>query len=84
MQEKTMVNDVLSGLKSSISNYGRIISECSDQNLRQTIQQIRNNCEQYQYQLYQMAEQKNYYQAAQTASERDISQVRSDIAQGGQ
>ena len=84
MQEKTMVNDVLSGLKSSISNYGRIISECSDQNLRQTIQQIRNNCEQYQYQLYQMAEQKNYYQAAQTASERDISQVRSDIVQGGQ
>ena len=65
MQEKEMVSDVLSSLKSSLSNYGRVIGECEDQELRQTIQQIRNQCEHYHYQMFKVAEQKNYYKPAQ-------------------
>lgn len=83
MQEKEMVSDVLGTLKSSLSNYGRIIGECEDQELRQTIQQIRNQCEHYQYQMFKIAEQKNYYKPAQQASDHQIQQIRSDVTQGG-
>lgn len=83
MQEKEMVNDVLSTLKSSISNYGRVISECSDENLRQTIQQIRDNCEQYQWQMSKLAEQKNYYQPAQKATDQQVDQVKSQVTGTG-
>ena len=32
MQEKDMVSDVLSSLKSSLTNYGRVIGECETRN----------------------------------------------------
>ena len=79
MQEKYMVNDVLSTLKSSITNYASVISEASNPQFRQTIQQIRNNCETFQYDLYKIAEQKGYYQPAQPASQNDIQQIRSQF-----
>ena len=74
-----MVNDVLSTLKSSITNYATVISEASNPQFRQTIQQIRNNCEAFQYDLYKLAEQKGYYQPAQPASHSDIQQIRSQF-----
>ncbi|MEM5770425.1 MAG: spore coat protein, partial [Bacillota bacterium] len=45
LQEKAMVNDALSAVKSELTFYTSAISECENQNLRSTIQQIRNNCE---------------------------------------
>ncbi len=84
MQEKEMVSDVLGTLKSSLSNYGRVIGECEDQELRQTIQQIRNKCEHYQYEMFKIAEQKNYYKPAQQASDHQIQQIRSDVTRGSE
>ena len=81
MQEKDMVNDTLSMLNSSITGYASVISQASNQQLRQTIQQIRNNCEQSQYELYQMAEQKGYYQPAAQAKPEEIQQVKSNFVQ---
>ena len=77
MQEKDMVNDVLSMTKASLTSYARVIAECSNRDLRHTLQQIRDADEQFQYQLYQLAEQKNYYRPAQTASLQDVQQVKS-------
>lgn len=77
MQEKDMVNDILSMVNSSLTGYAGVIAQCSDQNLRQTIQQIRNSDEQFQYNLYQLAEQKGYYRAAQQATSEEIQQVSS-------
>nr|WP_132249982.1 spore coat protein [Natranaerovirga pectinivora] len=77
MQEKDMVNDALSQLKSSLTTYSTAISECDNQQLRQTLQQIRNQCEQSQYELYQMAKSKSLYQPAQQANQQEIQQVRS-------
>ncbi|NLX90802.1 MAG: spore coat protein [Firmicutes bacterium] len=77
MQEKDMVNDILSMVNSSLTDYAGIIAQCSDQNLRQTIQQIRNSDEQFQYDLYKIAEQKGYYKAAQQATAEEIQQVSS-------
>ncbi|HHW49703.1 MAG TPA: spore coat protein [Clostridiaceae bacterium] len=79
MQEKDMVNDVLTMLKSSIKEYAGVITEASNGQLRQTIQQIRNNCEAFQYDLYKLAEQKGYYKPAQPASQSDIMQIKSQF-----
>lgn len=72
-----MVNDILSMTNSSLTGYASVIAQCSDQNLRQTIQQIRNADEQFQFELYQMAEQKGYYKAAQQSTPQEIQQVKS-------
>ncbi|AUG57852.1 spore coat protein [Acetivibrio saccincola] len=79
MQEKEMVNDLLNQLKSSLTTYAHAISESSNPQLRQTLQQIRNNCETFQYDLYKLAEQKGFYHAAQKAEPSEIMQVRSQF-----
>lgn len=81
MQEKDMVNDTLSMMNNSIANYANVITQASNQQLRQAIQQIRNNCEQSQFELYQMAEQKGYYKPAAQAKQDEIQQVKSGFNQ---
>ena len=81
MQEKDMVNDILSTVNSSLTGYANVISQCSDQNLRQALQQIRNADEQFQFQLYQVAEQKGYYKPAEPASPQEVQQVKSTFTQ---
>ena len=49
MDEKYMVNDVLEGIKAELTTYQGVISEAENTSLRQTIQQIRNNDEAFQY-----------------------------------
>lgn len=79
MHDKEMVNDILSMLNSSVTNYSSIITQASNLELRQTIQQLRNNCETSQYDLYKMAEQKGFYKAAAQADQNDIMQVKSQF-----
>ena len=43
MDEKTMVNDILAGVKSDLTAYQTAITEAENMQLRQTLQQIRNN-----------------------------------------
>jgi spore coat protein CotF len=81
MQDKEMVNDVLSMVKSSLTTYAGVISEASNAQLRQTLQQIRNSDEQFQFQLYQVAEQKGYYKPASQAPQSDIQSVKSMVSQ---
>lgn len=79
MQDKDMVNDVLSMLNSSVTNYASIITQCNNLELRQTIQQLRNNCETSQFDLYKVAEQKGFYKAAQQATQSDIMQIKNQL-----
>ena len=80
MQEKEMVNDLLSQINSSITGYANAISQTENQQLRQTLQQIRNNCETFQYDLFKLAEQKGYYQPAQQASQNEIMHVKNQLS----
>jgi len=80
MREKDMVNDVLSMVNSSLTGYANVISQTSDQQLRQTIQQIRNSDEQFQYDLYKLAEKKGFYQPAQQADPKDIQQIKTQLS----
>ncbi len=84
MQEKDMVLDILSGTKASISNYAKVITECCDQNLRQTFQQMRDSDEKFQYDLYKIAETKNYYMPSPVAGQNDVQQIKSFLSQGAQ
>ncbi|MFZ7134038.1 MAG: spore coat protein [Eubacteriales bacterium] len=79
MQEKIMVNDALTSVKSSLTTYANVISECSNPNLRSAIQQIRNSCETSQYDLYKLAQTKGFYQPAQMADDNEVQQVKSQL-----
>jgi len=79
LQEKEMVNDALSNIKSSLTFYTQTISECSNQNLRTALQQIRNNDECSQYELYKLAQTKGFYKPASMASDNEVGQVKSQF-----
>ncbi len=82
MQEKDMVLDILGGTKASLGNYAKVIVETSDQQLRQTYQQMRDGDEKFQYDLYRIAEQKGYYVPAPEATPQDSQQVKTALSQG--
>ena len=79
MDEKTMVNDILSGVKASRSSYQTAISETENMQLRQALQQIRNNDESFQYELFKTAQAKGYYKPAQPATVTEIQTVKSEV-----
>ena len=79
MEEKTMLNDILSGVKSDLTAYQTAISECENMQLRQTFQTIRNNDESFQYELFKIAQAKGYYKPAQKATVTEISSVRTEL-----
>jgi spore coat protein CotF len=82
LQEKAMVNDALGAMKASLTTYANVISECSNPNLRQTIQQIRNADEASQYELYRIAQSKGFYQPATMADNNEVQQVKSQLSSG--
>ena len=51
-----MVNDILEGTKAGLTTYQGVISEAENMQLRQTIQQLRNNDESFQYELFKVAQ----------------------------
>ena len=81
MDEKTMVNDILDGVKSSLKTYQGVITEAENMQLRQTIQQIRNNDESFQYELFKIAQSKGYYIPAQKATVTEINNVKTQLEQ---
>ena len=81
MDEKYMVNDVLEGIKAELTTYQGVISEAENTQLRQTIQQIRNNDEAFQYELFKVAAAKGYYTPAGQATQEEINKVRNEVSQ---
>ena len=81
MDEKTMVNDILENVKASLTSYQTAISEAENTTLRQTFQQIRNNDESFQYELFKIAQNKGYYIPAQKATVTEISTVKTQLQQ---
>ncbi|MBP1889901.1 spore coat protein CotF [Clostridium moniliforme] len=82
MNEKDMINDYLSMINSSLTGYASIISQTDNQQLRETIQQMRNKDEVRQYNVYTIAKNKGYYKPAQPANETEINTVKSEVTMG--
>jgi len=81
MDEKTMVNDILAGVKAGLTAYQAAISETENITLRQTFQQIRNNDESFQYELFKVAQTKGYYTPAQKATMTEINTIKNQLQQ---
>ena len=81
MDEKTMVNDILAGVKADLTGYQTAISEAENMELRQAFQQIRNGDESFQYELFKIAQTKGYYQPAQKATVTEINTVKTQLEQ---
>ena len=79
MNEKVMVNDILSNVKSSLTAYQTAITETENTELRQTFQQLRNNDESFQYELFKVAQAKGYYKPAAKATITEIDDVKNSL-----
>lgn len=82
MDEKVMVADALNGINGCLTRYEEMITQTENQNLRQTLQQIRNQAETSQYELFTIAKNKAYYEPAAKAKEEEIMQVRALVNPG--
>lgn len=79
MEEKCMVNDVLEAEKTKIIAYQEAIMEAKNIVLRQTMEQIRNNEESFQYDLLKIAEVKGYYKCSENASQTEINKIKEEV-----
>ena len=79
MDEKTMVNDVLSNIKMMLSRYQNVIAETENIQIRQVIQQIRNNDESFKYELFKVAMANGYYTPVEQATQDEIKQVKNQF-----
>ena len=77
MQEKTMVADTLAGINGELTRLAGMIAQSENKELKQTLKQFRNACEQSQEELYQIARDKSYYVPAQAATKEEIEHVKS-------
>ena len=80
MDEKYMVNDVLEGVKGDLTTLQGVINEAENMSLRQTIPQMRNGSESFQYELFKMAQAKGYYTPAAKATETEIQTVKNEVS----
>lgn len=81
MSERDMVMDILYGVKAGIGSYAKAITECGDLELRQTLQQMCNADEQFQYELYTIALQKGYYIPGPKAAPQDLQSLKNQLNQ---
>ena len=80
MDDKYMVNDILEGVKGDLTTMQGVINEAENMQLRQTIQQMRNSSETFQYELFRMAQTKGYYTPAAKASQNEIENVKNEVS----
>ena len=80
MEEKAIVNDVLASTKASLKDFQGAIIETANMELRQTLQNMRNSSESFQYELFKLAESKGYYVPAQNATLEEISTGKSEVS----
>lgn len=76
INEKTMVSDALVGINGELKMFGEMIPQTENMQLKQTLKQIRNQCEMSQEELYNIAREKQYYVPAQKASTDEVEHVK--------
>lgn len=77
MNEKTMVADTLTGINGELVRFAEMIPQTENKELKNTLKQFRNACEQSQEELYQIAREKSYYIPAAKAKDDEVEHVRS-------
>lgn len=81
MTDKTMVADTLASINGELGHYGQMIPQTENAQLKQTLKQMRNQCEMSQEEIYQIARAKSYYVPAAKATPEEVSHVKSIMTQ---
>lgn len=81
MQEKDMVKDILTMTKAGMGEYETAIADTANPALRSALQQLRDGAEQFQSQMYQLAEEKGYAKPADPATQEQLTNVKNDLSQ---
>lgn len=79
MNEQVMVTDALNSINSGLKSMADMIAQTENQELRMTLQKMRNDAETCQFELFNIAKSKNYYQPAAKASEEQIMRVKNMV-----
>lgn len=82
MNEKVMVADTLAGINGELTRYGEMIPQTENPQLKQTLKQMRNQCEMSQEEIYQIARARGYYVPAAQATREEVDHVRNVLSQG--
>ncbi len=80
MNEKTAISDSLSSLNSMITLLNYSIEQSNNMSFRNALISSRNNLENIQWEIYQIAKQKGFYIPAAPAGAADIDQVKNSIS----
>lgn len=70
--DREMTLETLDVFKTGAVEFTKAATECSNPALRQTLLQIRSQCEQAQQQIGQIATAKNFYIPAPPAPQQDV------------
>lgn len=79
MNEKIMVNDILNSIKLDLKMYQEFLNESKNIQIRQTIQEIRNANEAFQYELLKVAEVKGYYKSPENVTAKEIGKIKDEL-----
>lgn len=79
MNDKIMVTDTLNHINAGLKSFADMIVQTENQQLRQTLQQMRNAAETSQYELYTIAKSLGYYEPAQKVSDTEIQNVKTTV-----
>lgn len=77
-----MVADTLAGINGELLRYAEMIPQSENKELKQTLRQLRNACEQSQEEIYQIARDKGYYVPASKATKEEVAHVKQLFTQG--
>lgn len=77
-----MVADTLASINGELTHYASMIAQSENKELKSTLKQMRNACEQSQEELYQIARAKSYYVPAAKATDEEVAHVRGLFTQG--
>lgn len=79
MDEKIMLDDIISDLKFNINLYQIAILECENIQLRQILQQMRNMNESLQYELNKILKIKGYAIYSGMATAQQVDEIKQQI-----
>lgn len=79
MEEKYMVNDILKNLKNDLKTYQYLITETTNTDLRQVLQQIRNSKEAFEYDLFRLSSLKGYTTSIPNVTTLDLSNAKKEL-----
>ncbi|HHV54841.1 MAG TPA: spore coat protein [Firmicutes bacterium] len=84
MNDKDIASDMLNSVKQGVQMFTLASIEAANPQLRQTLLNLRNQCEQTQWQLFELSRANNWYQPAPQADPQYMQQLARTYQQGMQ